>query len=126
MGQIKRIHEMLVKGEITCTALTQKYLDEIENSGKHVTTLNLMLALPFVINTLEGFEKQVLQGMDWNYRPWVFCMESTKPNTEIPCHEEWEHILLEHGYTLIYTHGINRYYIDADNHNELLNKEIRL
>ena len=29
MGQIKRIHEMLVKGEITCVELTQKYLDEI-------------------------------------------------------------------------------------------------
>ena len=75
---------------------------------------------------VEGFEKQVLEGMDWNYRPWVFCMESTKPNTEIPCHEDWEHILLENGYALKYTHGINRYYIDIDKHNELMNKEIVL
>jgi hypothetical protein len=75
---------------------------------------------------VEGFEKQVLEGMDWNYRPWVFCMESTKPNTEIPCHEEWEHILLENGYALKYTHGINRYYIDSDNHSELFSKEIVL
>ena len=62
---------------------------------------------------VEGFEKQVLEGMDWNYRPWVFCMESTKPNTEIPCYEEWEYILLEHGYVLKEAHGINRFYVDS-------------
>ena len=75
---------------------------------------------------VEGFERQVLEGMDWNYRPWVFCMESTKPNTDIPCHEEWENILLWHGYVCEYTHGINRYYIDATNHKELLGKDIKL
>ena len=63
---------------------------------------------------VEGFEKQVLEGMDWNYRPWVFCMESTKPNTNIPCYEEWEYILLEHGYVLKEAYGINRYYIDSE------------
>lgn len=73
---------------------------------------------------VEGFEKQVLEGMDWNYRPWVFCMESTKPNTEIPCYEEWEFILLYAGYKLAYAHGINRYYVDAKKHPELLDKEI--
>ena len=45
--------------DITKSGSIEILLDEIENSGKHVTTLNLMLALPFVINTLEGFEKQV-------------------------------------------------------------------
>ena len=62
---------------------------------------------------VEGYEKQVLEGWDWNYRPWVFCMESTKPNTNIPCHEEWEYILLDHGYTLERAYGINRFYIDS-------------
>lgn len=62
---------------------------------------------------VEGFEKEVLEGMDWSYRPWVFCMESTKPGTHIPCHEEWEHILIEHGYELKKVHGINRYYVDS-------------
>lgn len=62
---------------------------------------------------VEGFEKQVLEGMDWAYRPWVFCMESTKPNTEIPCHEEWEHILKRNDYELKTVHGINRYYVDS-------------
>ena len=63
---------------------------------------------------VEGFEKQVLEGWDWNYRPWVFCMESTKPGTIIPCHNEWEHILLKHDYQLERAHGINRYYIDIN------------
>ncbi len=63
---------------------------------------------------VEGFEKQVLEGWDWNYRPWVFCMESTKPGTIIPCHNEWEHLLLKHGYKLERAHGINRYYIDIN------------
>ncbi len=36
MGQIKRLHDMLVKGEITCTELTKKYLKEIENSNKEL------------------------------------------------------------------------------------------
>lgn len=63
---------------------------------------------------VEGFEKQVLEGWDWNYRPWVFCMESTKPGTTIPCHNEWEYLLLKHGYKLERAHGINRYYIDIN------------
>lgn len=63
---------------------------------------------------VEGFEKQVLEGMDWSYRPWVFCMESTKPNTEIPSYDEWEHILLDHGYVLKVAHGINRFYVDSE------------
>lgn len=75
---------------------------------------------------VEGFEKEVLMGMDWSYRPWVFCMESTKPNTDIPCHEEWEYLLTDHGYKLAYAHGINRYYVDAKKHPELLEKEITL
>ena len=63
---------------------------------------------------VEGFEKQVLEGYDFHIRPWVICMESTKPNTEIPCYEEWEYILHEHGYVLKESHGINRFYVDAE------------
>lgn len=80
----------------------------------------------FIKIDVEGFERQVLEGMDWNYRPWVFCMESTKPNTEIPCYEEWEYILLYEGYKLAYAHGINRYYVDFKNHPELLDREIAI
>ena len=92
----------------------------------HVVDTCFVKEIHFLKVDVEGFEKQVLEGFDFSIRPWVICMESTKPNTEIPCHEEWEHILLENGYALKYTHGINRYYIDINNHNELMNKEIVL
>ena len=36
MGQIRRIHDMLVSGEITCVELTKKYLEAIENSNKEL------------------------------------------------------------------------------------------
>ena len=36
MGQIKRIHEMLVNKEISCVELTKKYLEAIENSNKEL------------------------------------------------------------------------------------------
>lgn len=45
--------------DITKSGSIEILLDEIENSGKHVTVLTLMLALPIAINTLEDFEKQV-------------------------------------------------------------------
>lgn len=36
MSEIKRIHDMLTSGEISCRELTEKYLKEIENSNKEL------------------------------------------------------------------------------------------
>lgn len=41
------------------TGSVEKLIDEIENSGKHMTLLTLMMNLPLKINNLEGSEKQV-------------------------------------------------------------------
>ena len=30
-----------------------------------------------------------------------------------PCHEEWEYILVEHGYQFLFSFGVNRYYLDS-------------
>lgn len=108
-----------------CSTLSDKVVADNHLEGKptlqiEVRTLADVLnevkpkEIHFMKIDVEGFEKQVLEGMDWNYRPWVFCMESTKPNTTIPCHEEWEYILLEHGYVIKEAHGINRFYIDSE------------
>ena len=108
-----------------CSTLSDKVVEDNHLEDKptlqiEVRTLTDVLnevkpkEIHFMKIDVEGFEKQVLEGMDWNYRPWVFCMESTKPNTTIPCHEEWEYILLEHGYVLKEAHGINRFYIDSE------------
>jgi len=62
---------------------------------------------------VEGGEKDVLLGYDFeNYRPKVFCIESTLPGTEIPCHNLWEDILLKNDYSFAYQYRINRFYID--------------
>jgi FkbM family methyltransferase len=62
---------------------------------------------------VEGHEKNVLLGYDFkNYRPKVFCIESTYPGTFKPCHHLWEYILLENDYSFVYKHGMNRYYVD--------------
>jgi FkbM family methyltransferase len=69
---------------------------------------------------VEGFERQVLNGIDFaKWRPWTFCVEATLPGTTIPCHDRWEFILLGAGYRLGCTAGINRYYYDTINHPEL-------
>jgi FkbM family methyltransferase len=65
---------------------------------------------------VEGFERSVLEGLDFNrFRPWIFVMEATIPGTSIPCHDRWEDILLGSGYALSCKHGINRYYADTRN-----------
>ena len=48
-----------------------------------------------------------------NYRPKVFCIESTKPSSmTISTHKAWEDILLTNNYSFAYSSVINRYYID--------------
>ena len=65
---------------------------------------------------VEGYERQVLEGIkDWRkFRPWIFCIESTLPTTDIPSHQEWEHILLKNDYTLAFRFSVNRYYVDTE------------
>ena len=63
---------------------------------------------------VEGGERDVLLGYDFkNYRPKVFCIESTKPSSmTISTHKEWEDILLTNNYSFAYSSAINRFYID--------------
>lgn len=61
---------------------------------------------------VEGTERDVLLGADFRkYRPEIICIESTIPRTMIPCHEEWEEILLTADYKYMYSYGVNRYYV---------------
>jgi FkbM family methyltransferase len=69
---------------------------------------------------VEGFEKQVLLGINWTaFRPWAFCIEATIPTTQILCYDKWEHILFEHGYEFGCSSRINRFYYDRIFHPEL-------
>ena len=41
------------------TGSVETLINEIENAGKHITLLTLIMSLPLKINNLEGSEKQV-------------------------------------------------------------------
>jgi len=61
---------------------------------------------------VEGFETEVLQGMDFaRWQPWIVVVEATLPNTQVTNHEKWEALLLDHGYQFVYFDGLNRYYV---------------
>lgn len=69
---------------------------------------------------VEGFERQCLEGADFKkYRPWIVCMESTLPGTDIPAWDEWESILLSQEYVFVGMSGINRYYVAKEKVNDL-------
>ena len=62
---------------------------------------------------VEGSEKDVLLGYDFiNYRPKVFCIESTIPGSRVSNHKLWRDILINNNYSFIYKYGVNRYYVD--------------
>lgn len=62
---------------------------------------------------VEGVEREVLLGYDFeNFRPKVFCIESTKPGTFISTHNLWEDILIKNNYSFVYQYKVNRFYID--------------
>ena len=71
---------------------------------------------------VEGNERDVLLGYDFtNYKPKVFCIESTIPMSFIPNHQLWEEILINNSYTFVYKCGVNRYYVN-NNYSLLLKR----
>lgn len=63
---------------------------------------------------VEGFEQQVIDGMDFQrWRPWLILIEA--PFNKVP---EWEADLLSAGYQLAYKDGLNNFYL-AKEHPEL-------
>ena len=79
-------------------------------------------SIQFLKIDVEGFEREVLMGTNLrDYRPNIIILESTKPRSAIPTHNEWEDILKENGYIFAIEHSINRYYVDKD----LVNIDIR-
>ncbi|OBR39263.1 hypothetical protein A9199_12395 [Donghicola sp. JL3646] len=61
---------------------------------------------------VEGFEKRVLQGLDLNiFRPWIIVLEAMLPDRQVETHSQWEYILINNRYRLVYADGLNRFYI---------------
>ena len=86
-------------------------IDTMENVCKEFVKNNQ--EIHFCKIDVEGEEKNVLLGYDFEKcRPKVFLIESTLPGTFIPCHNEWEYLLLKNNYSFVYQYKINRFYID--------------
>lgn len=84
-------------------ALRQKGFELTEHRVP-VTTLTSLLStvslpeISFMSIDVEGFEGRVIKGLDLaRFRPVVFCIEATKPETELPAYDEWEPALLKAG-----------------------------
>lgn len=61
---------------------------------------------------VEGFEKKVLDGLDFTrYPPTVVMIEATEPLTEHQTHQTWESVLYAAGYLFALDDGLNRYYL---------------
>jgi FkbM family methyltransferase len=65
------------------------------------------LPLQFLKIDVEGFEEQVLRGMDFRrWRPWIILIESSYHTDPA-----WKHLILDAGYRFALCDGINRYYV---------------
>lgn len=62
---------------------------------------------------VEGHERAVLEGcpFDAGWLPRVLVLEACRPCTAVPCHEDWDGIIIAHGYQHVETAGVNRIYI---------------
>jgi len=64
---------------------------------------------------VEGHEAAVIRGTPLDsWRPRVLVVEATLPWTTTPSHQDWEPILLAHGYLFAAFNGLNRFYLRED------------
>lgn len=79
--------------------------------------------ISFLKVDVEGGEASVLKSADFTkFRPWIILVEATRPNTQIPSHEEWEFILLEASYRFVYFDGLNRFYVAEEKYGVFADK----
>lgn len=67
---------------------------------------------------VEGAEFQVVAGWQGDRRPWLLVIESTRPLSPEPSHQQWEPLVLQKGYEFAYFDGLNRFYV-SNEHPEL-------
>ena len=87
-----------------------------------VCTEHVQGEIHFLKIDVEGFEGEVLRGMDFaRWRPWILVIEATLPNSRATNHDSWEPLVTGQGYRYVWFDGLNRYYV-AQEHPELVDK----
>jgi len=108
--QLARQHDKtgFITSKITVATVTlSQVLDEVSPAAIH-----------FLKVDVEGAERLVLSGLDFNrYRPWIIVVEATRPLSPELTELTWEDILLGACYEFAYFDGLNRYYV-AREHRE--------
>lgn len=93
--------------DVQKTRKEQKSLNSILEEFKEIPKID------FLSIDVEGAELDVLKGINFKkFRPKVVLAEATYPETNIPNCDDWEPLLLEAGYELVYLDGLNRFYMD--------------
>jgi FkbM family methyltransferase len=68
--------------------------------------------IDFISVDTEGSELDVLRSLDLKrFRPTLFIIEATYPETSIPAWQDWEPHLNAEGYRFAYFDGLNRFYL---------------
>lgn len=106
---IKNSHQSALSGKSVPVLPLSKICREHIVDGQNIHFLKV---------DVEGFEKEVFQGADFeHYRPWIIMAEAY--NSDGPTYPEWEKLLLQTGYIFAYDDKQNRYYV-AKEHEDLL------
>ena len=104
-----------------CSTVQKKYAKRNESINIKMDTMSNICKkyvpegkeVDFCKIDVEGNERDVLLGYDFdNYKPKVFCVESTIPLSFKPNYQLWEEILIKNGFTFVYKRGVNRYYVN--------------
>lgn len=94
-GGLSTLHKQYLKGRKAKIANIK--VNRMSNICKKYIPKNELIQFRKI--DAEGGEKDVLLGNDFEkYRPKVFCIEATKPCTNIPSYDLWEDILLKNDY----------------------------
>lgn len=122
----------LVDGGNGLSTLSERMQNSFAREGRKIQTVRIAVRrlaglcrehvqgdIHFLKIDVEGGELAALEGADLaTWRPWIIVVEATVANSTIPTHQEWEGVLLEHRYGMVYADGLNRFYV-AEEHAEL-------
>ena len=122
----------LVNGGNGLSTLSETMRDQFQSEGWAIEPIRMQVRrladicrdyvrgpIHFLKIDIEGAERDALEGADLQtWRPWIILLEATVANTQIPTHAQWEGLLLEQRYRLVYADGLNRFYL-AEEHDDL-------